>query len=326
MSFDDLPKYNDDGSKEINYEVSVSGVPSGFDSSFSSSGNKATIYLTKTASGSDEEESSSAASDSSGAAEYSSSSSSSTSSTSSEDTSASSESGSSSTKSGSAASSSSAASSKGSGSRGAAGKAPGGGVSAGSMSSSGALTEEGATIADAEAEQENPYAYEETVLCALMPNDEVSVDVSIDELDIGSIVVGADAKVTFDALPGQSFEGKISALNPFGQNSGGNTKYTVTVTMGKQESMLLGMSASVGIDLEDRANVLVVPEAALVEQDGKTYVYTGYDEAKDELRDLTEVETGIADGTAAEVTSGLAEGQAYYYRYADTVSYAFANA
>ena len=132
--------------------------------------------------------------------------------------------------------------------------------------------------------------------------------------------------MTFDALPGQSFEGKISALNPFGQNSGGNTKYTVTVAMGKQESMLLGMSASVGIDLEDRANVLVVPEAALVEQDGKTYVYTGYDEAKDELRDLTEVETGIADGTAVEVTSGLAEGQTYYYRYADTVSYAFANA
>ena len=326
VSFDDLPKYNDDGSKEISYEVSVSGVPSGFDSSFSSSGNKATIYLTKAASESSEKESSSAASDSSDAAESGSSSSSSTSSASSEDASTTSESGSSSAKSGSAASSSSAASSKGSGSKGAAGKTPGGGVSAGSMSSSGALTEEGATIADAEAEQENPYAYEETVLCALMPNDEVSVDISIDELDIGSIVVGAGAKVTFDALPGQSFEGKISALNPFGQNSGGNTKYTVTVAMGKQESMLLGMSASVGIDLEDRANVLVVPEAALVEQDGKTYVYTGYDEAKDELRDLTEVETGIADGTAVEVTSGLAEGQTYYYRYADTVSYAFTNA
>ena len=326
VSFDDLPKYNDDGSKEISYEVSVSGVPSGFDSSFSSSGNKATIYLTKAASGSDEEGSSSAASDSSDTAESGSSSSSSASSASSEDASTTSESGSSSAKSGSAASSSSAAGSKGSGSKGAAGKTPGGGVSAGSMSSSGALTEEGATIADAEAEQENPYAYEETVLCALMPNDEVSVDISIDELDIGSIVVGAGAKVTFDALPGQSFEGKIAALNPFGQNSGGNTKYTVTVAMGKQESMLLGMSASVGIDLEDRANVLVVPEAALVEQDGKTYVYTGYDEAKDELRDLTEVETGIADGTAVEVTSGLAEGQAYYYRYADTVSYAFTNA
>ncbi len=326
VSFDDLPKYNDDGSKEISYEVSVSGVPSGFDSSFSSSGNKATIYLTKAASGSDEEGSSSAASDSSDTAESGSSSSSSASSASSEDASTTSESGSSSAKSGSAASSSSAAGSKGSGSKGAAGKTPGGGVSAGSMSSSGALTEEGATIADAKAEQENPYAYEETVLCALMPNDEVSVDISIDELDIGSIVVGAGAKVTFDALPGQSFEGKISALNPFGQNSGGNTKYTVTVAMGKQESMLLGMSASVGIDLEDRANVLVVPEAALVEQDGKTYVYTGYDEAKDELRDLTEVETGIADGTAVEVTSGLAEGQTYYYRYADTVSYAFTNA
>ena len=137
VSFDDLPKYNDDGSKEINYEVSVSGVPSGFDSSFSSSGNKATIYLTKTASESGEEESSSAASGSSDTTESDSSSSSSASSASGEDASTTSESGSSSAKSGSAASSSSAASSKGSGSKGAAGKTPGGGLSAGSMSSSG---------------------------------------------------------------------------------------------------------------------------------------------------------------------------------------------
>ena len=197
-----------------------------------------------------------------------------------------------------------------------------GGVSF-SGASAGLITEEGATIEDAESENENPYAFAETTLCAFMPNDTVSVDVAVDELDISKIVVGADVQVTLDALPGQAFAGRISAINPFGQNSGGNTKYTVTVEMDKQENMLLGMSASVGIDLEDRANVLVVPEAALVEQDGKTYVYTSFDEAKDELGGLAEVETGIADGTNAEVTSGLEEGQPYYYRYAGTVSYVF---
>ena len=200
-------------------------------------------------------------------------------------------------------------------------------ISAGGGAASGAsgalITEEGATIEDAQTSEESPYAYDETVLCSLMPNDTVSVDVSVDELDIGKVVVGSDVRVTLDALPGQSFKGKITALDPLGQNSGGNTKYTVTVSMDKSENMLLGMSASVDVDLEDRANVLLVPEAALVEQDGKTYVYTSYDESKDELGNPVEVQTGIADGTNAEIESGVEAGQPYYYRYAGTISYVF---
>ena len=309
-----VPK-NDDKGNGINYTIGLAEEVAGYSSSTSVSGNKANIVLKKNASSdSSGDDSSSSASSDSGQA-------------SSGDESQSSLSASSAQSEGASSGSSAFSGSKGSASKGAAGKMPsmsGGGLSAGGMSSSGLITEEGATIEDAE--EENPYSYEETTLCALMPNDEVSVDVAVDELDINSIVVGADVQVTLDALPGQSFESKISALNPFGQNSGGNTKYTVTVTMGKQENMLLGMSASVGIGLEDRANVLVVPEAALVEQDGKTFVYTAYDEAKDELGNLVEVETGIADGTNAEVTSGLEEGQAYYYRYAGTVSYVFTTA
>ena len=54
---------------------------------------------------------------------------------------------------------------------------------------------------------------------------------SVDKFDVGHIVVGADVQVTLDALSGQHFDGKISALNPFGENSGGNTKYVITVYM-----------------------------------------------------------------------------------------------
>lgn len=207
------------------------------------------------------------------------------------------------------------------GKSGSAGKIFSGSLPSGGGSS--LITKEGATIDDIAEEESTAYTFGETTLCSLVPNDTVSVDISVDELDIRSIVVGAPVTVTLDAFPGQTFDGIISALNPFGTNSGGNTKYTVTVSMPKEENMLLGMNASINLVLEETEDVLLIPEAALTESGGKTYVYTLYDEETDELGGLTEVTTGTADGSSVEVLSGLTEGQICYYRYAGSITYTF---
>lgn len=172
-------------------------------------------------------------------------------------------------------------------------------------------------------EEEDAYAISETVICQLTPNDEVSISVTIDELDINKVSVGQECDVILDALTGQSFTGTIIRRDASGENNGGNTKYTVTVNMGKTEDMYLGMNASVSITLETLDNVLVISEDALVEQDGHTYVYTSYDEKKDELSGLTEVTTGNSDGLNVQITDGLSEGQTVYYRYAGTIIYSF---
>ncbi len=198
----------------------------------------------------------------------------------------------------------------------------GGGGGMSSLNSSGLLTADGATLTDA-VEEDDTYTFRETTLGTLVPNDIVSVEISVDEMDIGSIVIGSEAALTLDAFPGQSFEGKITALDPFGTNSGGNTKYTVVVSMDKQDNMLLGMNASVQIGLDEDADVLLVPEAALVETEAGCCIYTVYDEETEELGGLTEVTVGIADGTNAEILSGLESGQDIYYKYAGTIEYTF---
>ena len=63
-------------------------------------------------------------------------------------------------------------------------------------------------------------------------------------------------------------------------------------------------------------------DAAVIDHEGnRTLVYTAYNQETDELLSPVEVETGISDGTDVEITSGLAVGDAYYYRYADAISY-----
>jgi multidrug efflux pump subunit AcrA (membrane-fusion protein) len=153
-------------------------------------------------------------------------------------------------------------------------------------------------------------------------NDRVCVDVSVDELDVNSITLGQEATVTLDALEGQSFTGTVTAVSAAGTNEGGNTKFTLTVTMDKDSSVLLGMSANVTL-VTQSSSALLLPETAITEQAGKTFVYTSYDEKNDELGGLTEVTTGAADGESVAILSGLEQGTSCYYRYADSIRYSF---
>jgi len=75
----------------------------------------------------------------------------------------------------------------------------------------------------------------------------------------------------------------------------------------------------VWIPLYTKVDVLTVPVAALVEQGGKSLIYTGLDAETGEPSAPVEVETGISDGIRVEILSGLKSGDRICYRYYDTV-------
>ena len=154
-------------------------------------------------------------------------------------------------------------------------------------------------------------------------DEDMTVQIQVDELDIRTLETGLEATVTLDALPGSSFTGAITSINPYGENSGGNTKYTVTVTLPRDEKMLSGMNASVKITTGVSGTVPTVPAAAVVFDAGKSWLYTGYNEKTDTLTDPVEIQTGLSDGSLVELLSGLSEGSSFYYRYADSIEYSF---
>lgn len=183
----------------------------------------------------------------------------------------------------------------------------------------------GGTDASAGTQSESAadYTMEETILCTLTPYDTAEIAVSVDELDIRSLAVGQSVSVTFDALPGQGVEGEITAIDPTGENDGGSTKYSVTVSVPRSEDMLTGMTASVRRAVEERDDTVVIPAAALNEDATGVFVYTGYDKRSDELTDPVYITTGLSDGEYVEILSGITDGDVYCYRYADTIKYSF---
>ena len=194
------------------------------------------------------------------------------------------------------------------------GEMPSGGMGGGGMS--------GGT-ASAEDDIPKDYIMDETELCTLTDYDTAEITLTVDELDIAQLSIGQAVTVTLDALPGQSFDGEITEIDPNGENSGGSTKYSVTVTLPRTEDMLTGMNAAVRVQLKENDGRLLIPLAAVQEDANGIYVCTGYDKSSDEATDPIEITTGLSDGENVEVLSGLSEGDTVYYRYADTLEYSF---
>ena len=194
------------------------------------------------------------------------------------------------------------------------GEMPSGGMGGGGMS--------GGT-ASAEDDIPKDYIMDETELCTLTDYDTAEITLTVDELDIAQLSIGQAVTVTLDALPGQSFDGEITEIDPNGENSGGSTKYSVTVTLPRTEDMLTGMNAAVRVQLKENDGRLLIPLAAVQEDANGIYVCTGYDKSSDEATDPIEITTGLSDGENVEVLYGLSEGDTVYYRYADTLEYSF---
>mgnify|MGYP004567293951 CR=1 FL=1 len=154
-------------------------------------------------------------------------------------------------------------------------------------------------------------------------DEEMTVQIQVDELDILTLQTGMEAQVTLDALTGTGFTGTITSIDPYGANSGGNTKYTVTVTVPREGNMLAGMNVSVKITTAVSEPVQTVPAEAILFDSGKSWLYTGYNEKTDTLTDPVEIQTGRSDGNQIELLSGLEAGQSFYYRYADSIEYSF---
>ncbi|MBU5445812.1 HlyD family efflux transporter periplasmic adaptor subunit [Blautia sp. MSJ-36] len=152
----------------------------------------------------------------------------------------------------------------------------------------------------------------DVALFTISPDDTMTLEVSVDEQDINSVEIGQEAVVTFDAIEDEEFTGEVTEIGNTASVNGGVAKYTVSVSVPKDEELKQGMNASATITIENRENVITIPVNALQEKGDKVFVYTEKDEDGN-LSGETEVTTGLSDGTTVEITEGLSEGDTVYY-------------
>ena len=197
----------------------------------------------------------------------------------------------------------------------------------GGMGSIGSSDISGITGMDSFLPQEEPtvelYGMDMAQIAAVTPQDTMTLEITVDELDIRALQMGMAAEVKINALGGEKFNAAITAVSNTGANNGGSSKFTVELTMDRAENMLVGMNTSASLVLNTTVDTLTIPASALVEEGTKTLVYTGYDEENECLTSPVEVTTGVSDGENVQILDGLAEGDSYYYAYYDTLEISY---
>jgi RND family efflux transporter MFP subunit len=128
----------------------------------------------------------------------------------------------------------------------------------------------------------------------------------VDESDYALFKVGNAANISFDALPDQTFTGKVLQVDPALNTSGGSAVVSGLVQMDPTSAdLLLGMSASVTVISAQTENAVLVPLTALHEYTkGKYAVFV----MKNGKLSVQLVEVGLKDLVNAEIKSGLQVG------------------
>lgn len=130
------------------------------------------------------------------------------------------------------------------------------------------------------------------------------VDVQLSEVNINSIAIGQPVMLTFDAILGQEYKGKVVQVAQAGTVTQGVVNFTVTIELTDADSRIKpGMTAAVTITVRQLDDVLLVPNRAVRLQEGKRYVYV--------LRNGQAEKIEITLGASSDFFSEMVAGDLY---------------
>ena len=148
-----------------------------------------------------------------------------------------------------------------------------------------------------------------TLVMTLGDVSEVYVKGKVDEADISKVYFGQRARIVVESLKDKKFEGKVTKISPLGVEKDNVTTFEVKVSIRNPSGELkANMSANAEIIMEEKPNVLMVPEAAVVyDKDRKTFLEVP-DPKADKGRRRIAAKLGISNGVKTELVEGLKEG------------------
>jgi HlyD family secretion protein len=156
-----------------------------------------------------------------------------------------------------------------------------------------------------------------TDVVALADLSRLNLAVTLAEVDMPKVEAGQQAEITFDAVSSQVFTGTVTEIDLVGTTTSGVVNYAATVSIDNPTDALRpGMNASANIILQQRENVLLVPNRA-VRSVGNAKMVTV---VNGEQSSQVSVTLGLSGDTKSEVVDGLHEGDVVVINQTTTTS------
>jgi HlyD family secretion protein len=148
-----------------------------------------------------------------------------------------------------------------------------------------------------------------TLIFNLGDTHQVYVKGKVDEADIGKVYLGQPARIKVESFKDKTFSGKVTKIVPMGVEKDNVTTFETWVSIDNPGGELKAeMTANAEIILEDKHNVLQVPEGALIYDKDKKASVEVPDPSQKEGKHKVAVEVGISNGAKTEILKGLKEG------------------
>ncbi len=133
----------------------------------------------------------------------------------------------------------------------------------------------------------------------------VIVRAFVDEPDIGRLARGQQVDITWDALPGRTWDGVVTHVPSSVTVRGARTVGEVTSEVDNKDRKLLpNVNVSAIITTAKHENTLTVPREAVHQDEGKRYVL----QVVDNKLKRQNVETSLSNLTLIEISNGLPDG------------------
>jgi HlyD family secretion protein len=149
---------------------------------------------------------------------------------------------------------------------------------------------------------------EGTVLFSMADMGRLVFRGTVDEIDVGRLREGMAVGVSVGALPGTAVPGELSRISLKARSDGTATVFPVEILLPVMGEIRLraGFSANADIIMDERADVLLVPERVVTFEGDSAWVEVP---APGGGRARREIRTGLSDAIRVEVLAGLEEGE-----------------
>ena len=136
----------------------------------------------------------------------------------------------------------------------------------------------------------------------IVDSSRLEATLNVPEREIAKLRPGQQVKLAADALPGQEFAGTVDRVAPVVDTGTGT--FRVVAAFSGDEALQPGMFTRLSINYDQRADALVVPRTALLEDGGEPAVYV----VRDGKATRTGLKLGYDDAGWVEVREGLKSG------------------
>ncbi len=135
---------------------------------------------------------------------------------------------------------------------------------------------------------------------------QLEVKATVGQEDVAQVLSGQAANVTFDARPGETFNGTVSRVVPTRASTTGAVNYTLYVGLDKPPVGLLpGMTADADLIVAEHKNVLTLPRRSIRGRANATVPVPVLEAGQTVTRS---VKVGLVGDLNTEILSGLQEG------------------